>query len=258
MNAEVIFVKREVAIANRILAEVGLAAGVRASLGHASMRLPSDPNLFLVKGRGYRMDIISRMRPEEMVTCDLEGNWVDGPEGSTQCHEIKMHSCIYKARPDVQSVVHVHPKFATILSTLQRPIVPIVQEGANLVNDPLPIYPHTKTITTEKEGQEVAALLGKGKAVLFLGHGAATVGASLQESVMAMILLEHQAEMNYHAYCVAGADYARIPNELVDEMERLRGLDEPHMEARAKQIGAAPRQGNAVYNYLSELVQRDM
>jgi len=258
MNDDVRSIKREVAIANRILSEVGLASGVRASLGHASMRLPSDPNLFLVKGRGYRLDIISRMRPEEMVTCDLEGNWVDGPEGSTQCHEIKMHSCIYRARPDVQSVVHVHPKFTTIMSTMQRPIVPMVQEGANLVNEPLPIYPHTKTVTTEREGSEVAALLGKGKAVLFLGHGAATVGSSLQESIMAMILLEHQAEMNYHAYCAAGPDYPRIPNDLVEEMERLRGVDEPHMEARAKQIGVRPREGNAVYNYLSELVQRDM
>src|SRR5438045_3582708 len=201
MNDDVRSIKREVAIANRILSEVGLASGVRASLGHASMRLPSDPNLFLVKGRGYRADIISRMRPEEMVTCDLEGNWVDGPAGSTQCHEIKMHSCIYKLRPDVQSVVHVHPKYTTIMSTLQKSIVPIVQEGANLVDKPLPIYPHTKTVTTEREGQEVAKLLGSGKAVLLLGHGAATAGASLQDSIMTMILLEHQAEMNYHAFC---------------------------------------------------------
>ena len=70
--------------------------------------------------------------------------------------------------------------------------------------------------------------------------------------------VEHQAEMNYHAYCAAGPDYPRIPNDLVEEMERLRGVDEPHMEARAKQIGVRPREGNAVYNYLSELVQRDM
>ena len=37
----------EAAIGNRILAEVGLAAGVRASLGHVSMRVPGDPNLFV-------------------------------------------------------------------------------------------------------------------------------------------------------------------------------------------------------------------
>src|SRR5207244_1909185 len=41
-------VRTEVAIANRILAELGLASGLRASLGHASLRLPSDPNKFVV------------------------------------------------------------------------------------------------------------------------------------------------------------------------------------------------------------------
>src|SRR5713226_5271126 len=69
--AELDEVKRDVAIANRILAHVGLATGVTASLGHASLRVPSDPNLFVVKGRGYEMDVLSYMRPQDMVVCDL-------------------------------------------------------------------------------------------------------------------------------------------------------------------------------------------
>jgi len=75
---------------------------------------------------------------------------------------------------------------------------------------------------------------------------------------MTMILLEHQAEMNYHAFCAAGADYPRIPTELVDEMELLRGMDEPHIEARARDPSVRRREGNAVYNYLCDLVGRDM
>ncbi len=35
--------KHEVAVANRVLAEVGLATGVLASLGHASLRVPENP-----------------------------------------------------------------------------------------------------------------------------------------------------------------------------------------------------------------------
>src|SRR5437667_5840091 len=120
--------KVEVAIGNRILAECGLAVGVRASLGHVSMRVPGDPNLFVVKGRGYRIDVLSRMRPEDMVVCDLEGNWLDGPAGSMQCGEIKIHSCILRDRPDVQSVVHVHPKFTVLLSVLGTEIRPLAQE----------------------------------------------------------------------------------------------------------------------------------
>src|SRR5512145_3412746 len=131
----------EAAIGNRILAEAGLAAGVRASLGHVSRRLPEDPNRFVVKGRGYRMDVLSRMRPEDMVVCDLEGNWLDGPPYSLQCSEVKIHSCIYKNRPDVLSVVHVHPDYLVLMSVLDGSIKPMAQEGIDLVTRPLPVYP---------------------------------------------------------------------------------------------------------------------
>src|SRR3712207_1922409 len=55
--------KRDVAIANRVLWALGLCTGVTASLGHASMRIPGQPDRFLVKGRGYKMDALAAMRP---------------------------------------------------------------------------------------------------------------------------------------------------------------------------------------------------
>jgi ribulose-5-phosphate 4-epimerase/fuculose-1-phosphate aldolase len=250
-------VKTQVAIANRILADVGLADGVRASLGHASMRLPSDPNRFIVKGRGYRIDVLSRMRPEDMVTCDLEGRWVDGPPASMPCNEIKMHSCIYKSRPDVQSVVHVHPDFTVLLTSLRQPIRPLAQEGALLVRRPLPVYPHAKIVTSDEEGQEVARLLGDGPAVLMLGHGAATVGKSLQESVTAMVHLEHQARLSYRAYSAAGPDYPCIPDELLEEMAAAPSPHtEPHLRDRAAAIGNPRRAG--IWPYLTEIASATM
>ena len=46
MSSEEYEVKRVVAIANRILSNLGLATGITADRGHASMRLPSDPGRF--------------------------------------------------------------------------------------------------------------------------------------------------------------------------------------------------------------------
>ena len=54
-------VKRQVGVANRILAEVGFASGPLASLGHISMRVPENPNRFIVKGRGYEIDALPVM-----------------------------------------------------------------------------------------------------------------------------------------------------------------------------------------------------
>src|SRR5690242_8988407 len=129
MTSTAVDVKREVAIANRVLWATGLCTGITTSLGHASSRLPDRSDRFLVKGRGYAMDALAAMRPGDMVTCDLEGNLVDGPPGATQCFEIKMHSWMYKLYPEVQAVVHVHPRYTVLMSTLGRPLKPMCQEG---------------------------------------------------------------------------------------------------------------------------------
>ena len=57
----------------------GLAAGIRSSMGHVSLRDPGDPGRFVVKGRGYPIDVLNRMRPENMVVCDLDGRLLEGP-----------------------------------------------------------------------------------------------------------------------------------------------------------------------------------
>ena len=174
--AEIDEVKEQVAIGNRILAELGLATGITASLGHASMRLPSDPEHFVVKGRGYDIDALAKMRASDMVTCNLDAFKVDGPPGSSQPREVKMHSCIYKARPEVQSVVHIHPRYVVLMSVLEQPLMPICQEGIQMVREPLPVYPHVKTVWSDDEGTEVARLMGSAPAIILPGrpHGATT------------------------------------------------------------------------------------
>jgi ribulose-5-phosphate 4-epimerase/fuculose-1-phosphate aldolase len=251
-------VKHEVAIANRILSEVGLATGVLASLGHASFRLPSDPDKFVVKGRGYELDALAEMRPDQMVVCDIEGNYVSGPPGSSQCFEVKMHSCIMKTHPEIKSLVHVHPRYTVVMSVMQETLLPMCQEGIQLVRRPLPVYPHVKTIQSDAEGMEVANLLGDSKAILFQGHGAATVGSSLSEAVMNMLQLEEQARMNWYAYCAGGPDHPFIPDELIEEMTNRPGLQElPHFAEVLRNQGGRPRV-NGVYEYYKKRVSQDL
>lgn len=248
--------KYQVAVANRVLAELGLATGVLASLGHASMRVPESPDNFIVKGRGYKMDALAAMQPEDMIVCDLEGYKVEGPPNSTQCFEVKLHSCIYKTHPFVQSAVHVHPRFTVLMSTLGVPLVPMCQEGIQLVSKPLPVYPHVKTIQTDDEGMEVAELLGESKAILLEGHGAATTGSSLEDSVMTMLQLEEQAKMNWYGYCAAGANHRSIPMESVAEMSGRTPLAElPHFVEPMQ--GVQPRTGG-VWIYYTDIVSRDL
>ena len=86
--------------------------------------------------------------------------------------------------------------------------------------------------------------------------GSITVGASLDESVLASLQLEEQAKMNWYACSAAGLDHRRIPDERIAEMSGRTPLRElPHF-AGVMQSGA-PRMGG-VYAHFSELVSRDV
>lgn len=249
-------VKYDVAVANRILSEVGLATGILASSGHASMRVPDTPDRFVVKGRGYAIDVLSLMTPDEMVVCDLDGNFIEGPDGSTQCMEVKMHSCIYKTHPEVNSVVHVHPRHIVLMTVLGATLKPMCQEGIRMVAKPLPVYPHVRTVHSDAEGMDVATQLGDHKAILLQGHGATTTGRSLQESVMNMLGLEEQARLNWQAYCAAGPDYPGIAPELVAEMEGREAVEDmPHFRERMN--GHPPRLGGN-WGYFVTVVSKDL
>lgn len=224
--------KREVAIGNRVLAHIGLCSGVTVALGHVSARVPEARDRFIVKGRGYEVDAIPAMRGEDMVVCDLEGNLVEGPRGATQCFEVKIHSSIYQRFPDIDSVVHVHPRHTVLMTVLGSRLVPMCNEGNQLVRRPIPTWPHSRLVASDADGQEVASLLGGGRAVLLLGHGAVTAGASISESISTMLQLEEQARLNYLALAAVGPDHPHIPDELLDEAGNAPGLWElPHFQS---------------------------
>jgi ribulose-5-phosphate 4-epimerase/fuculose-1-phosphate aldolase len=216
--------KRQAAIANRVLADVGLAGGITATLGHASVRIPDDPGKFVIKGRGYAIDALAAMTPDDMVLCDLEGYQVDAAEGLTQCFEVKLHSCIYRARPEIQGIVHVHPRYTVLMSVLKQTLVPMCVEGSELVRTPLPVYPHAWLIASDEDGMGVVEVMGTRPAAILFGHGAVTASTSVDLAVTNMIALEEQARMNYLAYAAAGPDHPFIPEQVLVERGAQQAL----------------------------------
>ena len=254
----------QVAVANRILAAFGLASELTASVGHASMRVPEAPDTFLIKGRGYELDILSELGPEDMVLCDLEGNKLEAPNGVSQCYEVKMHSCIYRAFPDVQSVVHAHPRFTILMSILEKRIRPMRNEGARLVQKEIPIYPHSKLILTDEDGSGVAdTLRSHRRAALLKGHGAVTTGANLEESVINMVQLEEQSELNAWAVSLVGPDHAYTPDALLAEAAAQPPFWQvPHFQmseppARAPRGGGGFR-GHGLWAYYVDKVSKSL
>ena len=68
------------------------------------------------------------MTPDYICKVDAEGNVLQANKGFRPSSEIKMHLRVYKERPDVKSVVHAHPLYATTFAIagipLTQPIMP--------------------------------------------------------------------------------------------------------------------------------------
>src|SRR5262249_6140765 len=140
-----------------------------------------------------------------------------------QCSEVKIHACIYKTHPQVQSVVHIHPRYTILMSVLTGSLRPMRQEGAELLRHKLPIYPHVKTIQSDAEGMELANLLGDSRAILLRGHGAVTTGKSLSEAGMGMVPGGGEGRVEHPPHLAAGKD----PSELRREFPHEEGLWPP-------------------------------
>lgn len=153
-------------------------------LGHVSVRIPGE-NKILIKPHGFGFEEI---RPRHPIVCDLEGKKV---EGKYERHsEVFIHTEIYKARPEVNCVVHTHPPYATAFGALGQPLRPISHEGS-IFHDGLPLFDYTTAlIRTPELGQKLAATLGSARAVLMKNHGVTVVGDSIEVATLYAVFLE--------------------------------------------------------------------
>jgi len=237
--AELDDVMAEVALANRMLFGMGLADSSTIERGHVSFRVPSQPDRFVIKALGPALSLTQK---DHMVVVDLDGFKVGGPKELNLPNEVKMHSCILRARPEINSVVHVHPRYTVLMSVLQERLAPMCIEGMQLFTRPLPMFPSPRLIIREEDGVEVANLLGDREAILLQGHGAATVGADMEDSVTNMLYLEEQARMNYLAFCALGRDHPVLSPEQCTEFGqnmRLLGAQE-HLKPEAAPTSRKP------------------
>lgn len=250
--AELKAIMRSVSEANRMLVELGLADGPTIERGHVSFRIPNDPDKLLIKGLG---PALSMTHSEDLVVVNMAGFKVGGPKILNLPNEVKMHSCIMREHPEVNSVVHVHPRFTVLMSVLQKELGPMCIEGMQMFSDPLPMFPSPRLIISEEDGAEVASLIGDRPAILLQGHGAATVGADMEDAVMNMLHLEEQAKMNWYAYCAVGPEHSTITQEqMADFSTNMQRLGE--LEHLKPEVLPTPRKPSGVWNHYARLVNK--
>jgi len=193
---------------NRILYNEDIVDGY----GHISARDPRDPNRFL----------LSRARaPGLVVAADIMEFGMDGEpvkdNGRPIYSERFIHSEIYKARPDVNSVVHTHSPTVVPFSVTSEPLRPI---RAGFFYPEVPVFDTrdaagwTDLLISNRElGHALAEKLGNNSVVLLRGHGNAVVAPDVRVAVYRAIYTEANAKLLLQAKLLGGPIKYLAPEE---------------------------------------------
>jgi L-fuculose-phosphate aldolase len=158
--------------------------------GHGSARRDGD-SFYINSASSVR----GTLSVEDIVTVDLDGRAIEG--GANPPFEFPIHSEIYRARPDVNAVMHTHPRWSTFLTMVGARVEPVFAQGALLGE--IPVVDSPLSVNTKALGERLAVALGGGSAVLLKAHGAVIVGATLIECFALAAYLEENAYRQYMA-----------------------------------------------------------
>jgi ribulose-5-phosphate 4-epimerase/fuculose-1-phosphate aldolase len=180
--------------------------------GHVTVRLPAS------SGRaGFMMKHLrvppKPIDPDEIMVWDPDGNLLEGTQDRPK--EVPLYTSIYRARPDVQSIVHIHPPVATALTMAGKTVFPINQTSQRF-QGPLKVF-RGNLIGDDQIGGELAEALGDSRAIMLQGHGAVIVGDNVPCAVVSAHYLEMAAKMQVWAGSVGTPQM--LPPELIAENE---------------------------------------
>jgi ribulose-5-phosphate 4-epimerase/fuculose-1-phosphate aldolase len=188
--------------ANRILAAEGIVDG----FGHVSMRHPGNPSRYLLS----RNVAPEQVTAADILELDLDSNLI-AAKGRMPYRERFIHGEIYKARPDVNSVVNAHSPWVLSLAANGIALKPVHNKAAFLAAG-APIFDMRDAfgatdmlVSTPEHGRALAQALSDGAAVLLRGHGHVAVGPSLKVAVFRAYYCEFNARLQAQSLALPGA-----------------------------------------------------
>lgn len=192
----------DLVIANHILADQNVVDG----FGHVSVRSVKNPSHYFIS-RSRAPALVSA---DDIMEYDLDDNAIE-PKGRSSYLERYIHSEIYKARPDVQAVVHSHSPGVIPFGVSKVPLKPISHMGGFLVKE-VPVFEIREAGGNESDmlirnkdlGAALARKLGTNPVVLLRGHGDTVVGRTLKIAIFNAVYTEGNARVQSEAMKLGG------------------------------------------------------
>lgn len=163
---------------------------------------------------------------EDLLCVDLDGNLLKKQGRLHQ--ELALHLGVYRLRKDIVSIVHVHPLYSVILSSVFNGKLNIIGQNGMHFGGAIPFYEPVDLIRTKEQGEALARAMGDKSVLLMRNHGVVTAGRSLEEAVILAIDFEKAAKE--HLLASTFGRPTEVPPEIVQEMiPKLFDLDQYKM-----------------------------
>jgi ribulose-5-phosphate 4-epimerase/fuculose-1-phosphate aldolase len=191
--------------ANRTLARLQ----VLDAFGHVSVRDPRNPHRYIIS----RSIAPESVTAADILVLDLDSQTVDPKDdGKLLYRERFIHGEIYKARADVNAVVHSHSPTVVPFTVTRAKLRPLLH-NAGFLGLGVPLFEIRKSvgdgtdlmILTPNLGKDLARKLGPEAAVILMrGHGDSVVGPSLPNAVFRAYYTEINARQQLQAITIGG------------------------------------------------------
>ena len=171
---------------------------VPLTMGNFSVR-DAETGLMAITptGRPYE-----NMSPADICLVAPDGTQVDGPHKFS--FETPIHLYVYRMRPQVNGIVHIHSPYANAFSLVGKPIPIALVTQLVYVRQVVPIAPYSQS-GNEDFAKKAMDAMGDGNVVVLANHGILAVGRDIDEAFALGVYTEEGAEVYFHALQL-GAD----------------------------------------------------
>jgi ribulose-5-phosphate 4-epimerase/fuculose-1-phosphate aldolase len=196
----------DLVFANHILALEGVLDG----FGHVSVRDPRNPQHYLMS----QSIAPALVTADDVVLHDLDNKAVlEKDRDKKLYYERWIHGEVYRARPEVNAIVHSHSPTVVPFASTKAPLRPLLH-NASFLGFGAPVFEirdHLQRsdlmISTAALGRAMAATLGTAADVVLLrGHGNVVVGPTIQIAVFRAYYTEINARQQLQAMHLDGGD----------------------------------------------------
>ena len=155
-----------------------------ATGGNLSVRI-ADLSVFAITPSNY--DYL-KMLPDDICVLDFKLNSLEGTRKPSV--ESGMHAAIYKARPDVNAIVHTHQVYASALTLIRTPIPALFDEQTRFLGRSVKIIPYAPSGTGMLADTIARRIRDHNNAYMMQNHGALVFGHDMERAVHNVEILE--------------------------------------------------------------------